>query len=117
MSTIVCRGLSFGCNGSERNVFTNLDRVIDTDISRELAAERPRAPGAGESVGKFGGLTSRRVSRLPRRPRLRRGGGVRNPRVGRMVNHRRILEVIANRPPAEAEAAYYRQAEHTALAA
>ena len=28
-----------------------------------------------------------------------------------------LLEVIGNRPPAEAEAAYYRQAEHTALAA
>ena len=32
-------------------------------------------------------------------------------------NHRRILEAIGNRPPAEAEAAYYRQSEHTALAA
>ena len=32
-------------------------------------------------------------------------------------NHRRILEPIGNRPPAEAEAAYYRQTEHTALAA
>ena len=32
-------------------------------------------------------------------------------------NHRRILEPIGNRPPAEAEAAYYRQREHTALAA
>ena len=32
-------------------------------------------------------------------------------------NNRRLLEVIGNRPPAEAEAAYYRQAEHTALAA
>ena len=32
-------------------------------------------------------------------------------------NHRRLLEGIGNRPPAEAEAAYYRQAEHTALAA
>ena len=32
-------------------------------------------------------------------------------------NHRRLLETIGNRPPAEAEAAYYRQAEHTALAA
>ena len=32
-------------------------------------------------------------------------------------NHRRILEPIGNRPPAEAEAAYYRQSEHTALAA
>ncbi|MCY4467249.1 MAG: hypothetical protein OXC08_00895 [Thiotrichales bacterium] len=45
---------------------------IDADISRELAAERPGARGAGELVGKFGGLTPRRVSRLPRRPRLRR---------------------------------------------
>ena len=59
MSTIVCRGLSFGYDGSERNVFTNLERVIDTDISRGLAAERPGAPGAGESVGKFGGSTVR----------------------------------------------------------
>ena len=32
-------------------------------------------------------------------------------------NHRRILEIIGNRPPAEVEAAYYRQREHTALAA
>lgn len=32
-------------------------------------------------------------------------------------NNRRLREVIGNRPPAEAEAAYYRQAEHTALAA
>ena len=32
-------------------------------------------------------------------------------------NNRRILEPIGNRPPAEAEAAYYRQSEHTALAA
>ena len=32
-------------------------------------------------------------------------------------NNRRILEPIGNRPPAEAEAAYDRQTEHTALAA
>ena len=32
-------------------------------------------------------------------------------------NNRRLLEGIGNRPPAEAEAAYYRQVEHTALAA
>ncbi len=32
-------------------------------------------------------------------------------------NNRRILEPIGNRPPAEAEAACYRQNEHTALAA
>ena len=32
-------------------------------------------------------------------------------------NNRRILEPIGDRPPAEAEAAYYRQTEHTALAA
>ena len=32
-------------------------------------------------------------------------------------NHRRLLEPIGNRPPAEAEAAYHRQREHTALAA
>ena len=32
-------------------------------------------------------------------------------------NHRRLLEVIGNRPPAEAEAEYYRQREHAALAA
>ena len=32
-------------------------------------------------------------------------------------NNRRILEPIGNRPPAEAEAAYYRQSERTALAA
>ena len=32
-------------------------------------------------------------------------------------NHRRLLAPIGNRPPAEAETAYYRQSEHTALAA
>lgn len=32
-------------------------------------------------------------------------------------NNRRILEPIGDRPPAEAEAAYYRQTVHTALAA
>ena len=32
-------------------------------------------------------------------------------------NNRSILEGIGNRPPAEAEAPYYRQYEHTALAA
>ena len=32
-------------------------------------------------------------------------------------NHRRLFEGIGNRPPAEAVAAYYRQAEHTAPAA
>ena len=32
-------------------------------------------------------------------------------------NNRRILEPIGDRPPAKAEAAYYRQTEHTALAA
>ena len=32
-------------------------------------------------------------------------------------NHRRILEPIGNRPPAEVEATYYRQTERTALAA
>ena len=32
-------------------------------------------------------------------------------------NNRRLLEVIGNRPPAEAETAYHRQREHTALAA
>ena len=32
-------------------------------------------------------------------------------------NNGRLLEVIGNRPPAETEAAYYRQAEHAALAA
>ena len=32
-------------------------------------------------------------------------------------NNRRLLEVIGNRPPAEVEAAYHRQREHTALAA
>ena len=32
-------------------------------------------------------------------------------------NHWRLLEVIGNRPPAEAEAAYHRQLEHTAWAA
>ena len=30
MSTIVCRGLSFGYDGSEKSVFTDLDLVIDT---------------------------------------------------------------------------------------
>ena len=32
-------------------------------------------------------------------------------------NHRRILEVVGNRPPAEAKADYHRQRDHTALAA
>ena len=32
-------------------------------------------------------------------------------------NHQRLLEVIGNRPPAEVEAAYHRQSEHTAWAA
>ena len=32
-------------------------------------------------------------------------------------NHRRLLEIIGNRPSAEAEAAYHRQSEHTAWAA
>ena len=32
-------------------------------------------------------------------------------------NHRRILAIIGNRPPAEAEAAYHRQREHAVLAA
>ena len=32
-------------------------------------------------------------------------------------NNRRLLEVIGNRPPAEAVAAYHHQREHTALAA
>ncbi len=32
-------------------------------------------------------------------------------------NHQRILEPIGNRPPVEAEAAYYRQRESTVLAA
>ena len=32
-------------------------------------------------------------------------------------NHRRLLAPIGNRPPAEAETAYYRPTEHTALAA
>ena len=32
-------------------------------------------------------------------------------------NHRRLLEVIGNGPPAEAEVAYHRQREHTAWAA
>ena len=32
------------------------------------------------------------------------------------INHRRLLEVIGNRPPAEAEAAYHRQVGHAALA-
>ena len=32
-------------------------------------------------------------------------------------NHRRILETIGNRAPAEADAAYHRQRDHTALAA
>ena len=32
-------------------------------------------------------------------------------------NNQRILEPTGNRPPAEAEATYYRQGEHTALAA
>ena len=33
------------------------------------------------------------------------------------LNHRRTLDPVGSRPPAEAEAAYHRQSEHTALAA
>ena len=42
MSTIVCRGLSFGYDGSERNVFTNLDLVIDTGWRSALAGRNGR---------------------------------------------------------------------------
>ena len=42
MSTIVCRGLSFGYDGSEQNVFTNLDLVIDTGWRSALVGRNGR---------------------------------------------------------------------------
>ena len=42
MSTIVCRRLSFGYDGSERNVFTNLDLVIDTGRRSALVGRNGR---------------------------------------------------------------------------
>ena len=42
MSTIVCRGLSFGYDGSERNVFTDLDLVIDTRWRSALVGRNGR---------------------------------------------------------------------------
>ena len=42
MSTIVCRGLSFGYDGSQRNVFTNLDLVIDTGWRSALVGRNDR---------------------------------------------------------------------------
>ena len=42
MSTIVCRGLSFGYDGSGRNVFTDLDLVIDTRWRSALVGRNGR---------------------------------------------------------------------------
>ena len=42
MSTIVCRELSFGYDGSERNVFTSLDLVIDTGRRSALVGRNGR---------------------------------------------------------------------------
>ena len=42
MSTIVCRGLSFGYDGPERNVFTHLDLVIDTGWRSALVGRNGR---------------------------------------------------------------------------
>ena len=42
MSTIVCRGLSFGYDGSEQSVFTNLDLVIDTGWRSALVGRNGR---------------------------------------------------------------------------
>lgn len=42
MSTIVCRGLSFGYDSSERNVFTSLDLVIDTGWRSALVGRNGR---------------------------------------------------------------------------
>ena len=42
MSTIVCRGLSFGYDGSDRNVFTSLDLVIDTGRRSALVGRNGR---------------------------------------------------------------------------
>ena len=42
MSTIVCRGLSFGYDGSEKNVFTGLDLVIDTGRRSALVGRNGR---------------------------------------------------------------------------
>ena len=55
-----------------------------------------------------------------REPRGERGFEIRQISRGRCPHHRkhrRLLETIGNRPPAEAEAVYYGQAECTALAA
>ena len=42
MSTIVCRGLSFGFDGSEQNLFNNLDLVIDTGWRSALVGRNGR---------------------------------------------------------------------------
>ena len=42
MSTIVCRGLSFGYDGPEQSVFTNLDLVIDTGWRSALVGRNGR---------------------------------------------------------------------------
>ena len=42
MSTIVCRELSFGYDGSERNVFTGLNLVIDTGRRSALVGRNGR---------------------------------------------------------------------------
>ena len=42
MSTIICRGLSFGYDGPEPNVFTNLDLVIDTGWRSALVGRNGR---------------------------------------------------------------------------
>ena len=42
MSTIVCRGLSFGYDGSEKNVFTNLDLLVDTARRSALVGRNGR---------------------------------------------------------------------------
>ena len=42
MSTIVCRGLSFGYDGSEKNVFADLDLVINTGRRSALVGRNGR---------------------------------------------------------------------------
>ena len=101
-------------------------------VNRVFHAPRPNALWLADLtyVATWVGFVSSRSSSTPL-PGASWAGGCRNrgPWRGRepvefatldwvdWFNHRRILEPIGNRPPAEAEAAYYHQLEHTALAA
>ena len=66
MSTIVCRELSFGYDGSERNVFTGLNLVMDTAGGQRSSAGmvEARRPCCG---------SPRRAHAGPRKHRARRG--------------------------------------------